>query len=429
MKKQDLLLALLFLPFLLLATALPVRALSNLTEVESVQIQPPGGFRLSLGATYEEERELLDGEEFDNLRVAPVRLRYGLFDDFELALATSYSDNREVDESGLDEEGVEAIEVSGKYRWGPNLAVTAGFRGKGENDVYPFGNDVRQIWANVPFKTPAGPGAIHYEVGYTFASGEAGVGEDYRDHWNWGIGYYFVVSPQLALRSEIVARERTLKGAEDLRDVVVGFDWRPSRYSTYRTQLQFGVDDGSPNYGVGIKFSYDFGDQGPEPEPVREAFRQTPIFGRAAPEPEEHLVVPPAGDEPGVAPPGPLDEAAAREVFAIVDEGLRAFEEEDFQSSSDHFEEAREKDPDNPDVLINLATVYYFMEDYERAAENYQRAVDIEPEEITAMIGLAASKYMLGDQEAALELVEEVLERDPGNEQAEQWLEELQDEE
>ncbi|GEM_PF-2991102 len=406
----------------------PGYALSNLTEVEDVRIQPRGGFRLELGATYEEERELIDDREYNNVRFAPLRLRYGLRDDFEIALGSGYSLNREVEESGLAEEGFEAVEISGKYRWGPNFSISGGYRHGGSNDVYPHGNDNRMVWMNAPFKTPAGPGAIHYEVGYTFADGRTGDDERLRDHWNWGIGYYFVVSPQLALRSEIVARERLLKGGSNHRDVVVGFDWRPTRYSTYRTQLQFGVDDGSPDYGVGIKFSYDFGDQGPEPEPIRDAFRQTPIFGRAAPEPEEHLVVPPAGDEPGVVPPGPLDEAAVREVFAIVDEGLRAFEEEDFQTAAEHFEEAREKDPDNPDVLINLATVYYFLEDYERAAENYQRAVDIEPEEITAMIGLAASKYMLGDQEAALELVEEVLERAPGNEQAEQWLEELQDE-
>ncbi len=402
----------------------PGLASAALDRIEESAIQPRGGWQFNLGVGFEENRELLDDFDYDNWRISPFELRYGIYNNFEIGLSAGYSFNRERDESGIDNDGIEAVEIATKYRWSNNFYISAGARFAGDSDIFPHGNDGTDYWINFPFKTPAGPGAVVYELGYSFRDGETAGGQEYTNGWNFGIGYHFVVSPQLTLRTEIIGRERIFKDSDSLRDLVLGLDWNPHRFSSYRPQVRIGFDDGSPRYSAGIEFNYRFGDQGPEPYPVREVFDRTPIFGRTPAVDERPVVLPGREDWPGVDPPE-LPEDAAREVLALVEAGLEAFFEEDLARAAEKFAGAVGKDPENPDILINLATIYYYQENYRQARSLYQEILQLDPEDESARIGLGAVLYQQGNHAEAQSEFERVLESDPGNRLASQWLERI----
>ncbi len=414
----------LFIPQLLFA------APAGKKGIEEITVQPPGGMQFSFGISYEKERELTKATgKYNNWRISPFEFKYGLSKRFELGVNLDYSSNSSVNNSGLDEQGIEGINLSGKYKWNSSFAISGGVKFSGENNVYPYGNDGSDVWVNFPIKVPSGPGYMIYEIGYTSKTGESQAAE-FNGYFNLGAGYHFVVSPNLTLRSEILGHDETVNKGESFSGLILGMDWKPGRTNVYRPRFTFGVDDGKPDYSFGFEWIYKFGDRGPKPTLVKEKFSRSSWFKKQSgdTEADETVIVPQQENEDNVAPPGkPKSAQTTKKALGLAESGLQAYRNNKLSVAVQKMKKALRYAPDNTEIIANLATIYYYQQKYKKARTHYRRVVELTPRDVTARIGLGAVYYKMEKFDSARKQIEKALEVAPDNERAKKWLKRLED--
>jgi len=171
-------------------------------KIERVDVLSQGQMFMSAGLAYEKNREYM-GNEYDNVRLAPFGLRYGLGDSVEAGGFLSYSSNSANDDGAPDKSGLEGVTFFGKLSINNNFAIQVGGTFLGDDSVAPYANDGLDIFVNVPMQLKLGQGMLYGQFGYRVQGGDY----DGTSYFNYGIGYGKPFSKQLALNVELVGEE------------------------------------------------------------------------------------------------------------------------------------------------------------------------------------------------------------------------------
>jgi tetratricopeptide (TPR) repeat protein len=106
---------------------------------------------------------------------------------------------------------------------------------------------------------------------------------------------------------------------------------------------------------------------------------------------------------------------AGADVQALIDQGLQAAEEDNYEDAVELFGQAVDADPDNARARYNLALAQQNVGDPEGAIATYLRAIQIDPNLIEAYINLGHLYGELGLDEEAAETFKRAIELDAGN--------------
>ncbi len=398
--------------------------------IEPVRVQPAGGMLFSGGLRFEYNRSLHEDAEndYDNYRVFPLHFSYGLVDNFwnfdrlEAGGYVSYVGNM-ADNDAPDEDGLEGVVFYTKGRWTNYIATSVGFKLSGDADVVPYGNDGTDFFLNVPFRIPAGPGRVIGELGYTFKEGEIKEREA-QNYMNYGIGYEFLVDPGFTLRGELAGHRTTIKDGDKMLGFLMGADYRVSETVQLKPGVEFGLDDGSPDYTFALNYEWEFGGAPAERRPLEEEDEILTVL-----EPEEEIEEEPEDRPRLILSPEIEDtdiEVEDREKAAEKgEEALRAFQVGDHRRAVRLFEEALQLVPGEVEYISNLASIHFHRGDLQAAERHYQKAIEIDPEDMPSHLGLGVTYFQLDEQERARKQFERVLELDPDNRQAKQYLNQL----
>ena len=402
-------------------------------EIETVQTQPAGGWKFSIGGAYEYKRGVED-TGYNNLRLEPLSLSYGVIKDLEIGMRLGYSDNSERDGSGIDKSGLEGISLYGKWKYWQNVAVSVGAVVAGSDKVLPYGSDGVDYWINVPVQIRTGPGRVIGEIGY-ISKGEEG----FEDYCNLGAGYIFDVDKNLSFRGGIRNHAKTYETGERALALGLGIIYRWNEQSTFTPRLEMGLKDESPDYAVGLTYSFKFGDRGPRRQPLDETppgwFEE--IGDESGYARQEQFIVPDprprmdAGKERRSDTSVSISKDEGREKISEDDrhrarqlnkEALAAFKSNDIDRTVELFLKALEHDPYNVETRYNLATIYFHRRNYPQALRHYKTAVELRPSDIDSRLGLGATYLRMNRRVAARREFEKVLDIDPSNELARHWL-------
>lgn len=422
------------------------------TKVEYVDIQPSGGWIYEAGFDWETGRTLGESggtsEDYDNIRIIPLSLKYGLNDWIELGGDLGYSSNSEDNSTNNpDEGGFEGITLSSKFKWNQNVATTFELGFMGDDEVYPYSNDGLNFGLNIPMQMSLGPGTLNGELGYTVQSGDAQVGmtvNDRENYLNYGIGYVYEVNRTFGLAGELRGHGETVENGESFLDLVLGVPVRISETSHLKPAFTFGLSDGSPDFALGLDYGMEFGNQQryESAQDSRQGDRlstddRRPYGDQSGQEGQDPLVMPEeeqpsrdgesrAGEQDGqkdrITPPATYDPQKAAE---FAQRGRRAFEQGNYQRAIEQYTEAARLDPGNVEYQSNLGSLHYRQQNYDKSKEHYQKAIQIDPRDYFSHLYLGATHYQLGDDSQAREHFQRVLEIQPGNQQAQDWLNRL----
>jgi TolA-binding protein len=449
------------------------------SQIEPVETQPSGGWLFEAGVNYETGRTLIsdfasEDLSYDNIRLQPFSLTYGLNDWIQFGAGIGYSMNSEDNQFGaVDEGGFEGITLSSRFQWNEYIATSLDIGAAGSDEVYPYSNDGFSASLNFPMQMSLGPGSLHGELGYTLNSGDATLTfctlgtcststSDRENYLNYGIGYVYEVNRTFGLSGEIQGNGATVDAddAERMLNLIIGSPIRITEGSHLKPAFTLGLADGSPDFALGLDYGVTFGtqdryaDESAMETGGREGFGQrrgqtTARAQRQDEQEEDPLVMPQqeqqqqtragqqetqgATDRRAMAPspePGQQQEQTGptynpERAAELAQQGRRAFENGNYQEAIDYYTRAAKNDPTNVEYQSNLGSLHYRQGNYEEARQHYQRAVQIDPRDYFSHLYLGAAHYQLGNTERAREHFNRVLEIQPGNEEAQQWLDQI----
>lgn len=469
-------------------TAVHAQAMTP-TKIESTDVQPSGGWLFESGFDWETGRTLIsdyssggmtDDLEYDNIRIHPLSLKYGITDWIQFGVGTGYSMNSaDNDFNAVDEGGFEGLSFNSKFQWNQNIATTFELGFLGSDEAYPYSNDGFNFGLNIPMQMSLGPGTLNGELGYTIQSGDATITGcvsgvcssstgDREGYINYGIGYVYEVNRTFGLSGELRGHGETVENGESILDLTLGTPIRMTEASHLKPALTLGLSDGSPSFALGLDYGMKFGNQeryesdqtmGSERRGRQQmGQRQRTTSQRNQQQQEEDPLVMPdeqqnqqqgrttnqqqmeqrnqGGQGPITPSASPNQQAGQQEqqtgptynperAAELAQRGRRAFEQGNYQQAIDLYSQAAQNDPTNVEYQSNLGSLHYRQGNYEQAREHYQQAVQIDPRDYFSHLYLGATHYQLGNADQAREHFNRVLEIQPDNEQAQQWLDRL----
>ncbi|MFP4687518.1 MAG: tetratricopeptide repeat protein [bacterium] len=399
-------------------------------HIETIHVQPVGGWKFAVGGSYEHNRGPEEAE-YSSRRLFPVELNYGLFRDFELGVRYGYGDNQERDTSAIDGSGSEGVSLFAKWRYWQNVAAVAGVVVGGEDELLPYGSDGTDYWLNIPFQIPSGPGRVIGEVGYTRKGGEA-----FESYFNFGFGYVFDVDRKLSLRGDIINQAKTYEGGSRSLSIIASLIYNSDRNSSFVPYLEMGLKDGSPDYALGLTYSLKFGDRGPrrqqldemepgwftEVEREKESERQQRLLIPESEVDEENFSLPQDTVPGDPEEQSEISEEDRRRSKELTSAGLDAFRKNEISEAIELFVEALRLNPYNVETRYNIATIHFHRGEYQQSAQHYKTALQLRPDDIDSRLGLGASYLQMNQKEEARRQFEKVLELNPGNQGATHWL-------
>src|SRR5579875_3684883 len=92
----------------------------------------------------------------------------------------------------------------------------------------------------------------------------------------------------------------------------------------------------------------------------------------------------------------------APDVQAMLDQGIKAADDGDYEAAAEAFEKAIDADPSNARARYNLALAQQNLGDLEGAVATYLRAIQLDPTLIEAYINLGHLYSELGLDEESL---------------------------
>lgn len=214
-------------------------------KIERAGVLARGHFEVDAGMAYEMDREYLN-LEYDNFRVAPVGLRYGLGDSAEVGGYFAYSDNSANDHGAPDDSGLEGVTLFGKLAMNDYFSLMGGLTFGGDDDIRPYANDGLDVFVDVPMQRKIGPGLLYGEFGYRVQGGDY----DQTSYFNYGVGYGLPLNKMIGLNLELVGDEAQ-KGTENTLDLVVGCNIVPDSKIRIAPYISFGLYDDSPDVAIG----------------------------------------------------------------------------------------------------------------------------------------------------------------------------------
>jgi len=211
-------------------------------KIERAGVLPRGQAELNAGLALEQDREYL-GLEYNNLRLAPLGVRYGLDDSVELGGFIAYSDNSDDDNGAPDDSGLEGLTLFGKLAVNENFAVQAGITILGDDDIAPYANDGLDLFINIPMQRKIAPGLLYGQFGYRVQGGDF----DNTTYFNYGVGYGLPIDDTLSLNVELVGEEAQ-KGTANTLDLVLGGNLMLGENARMAPYVSFGIYDDSPDW-------------------------------------------------------------------------------------------------------------------------------------------------------------------------------------
>jgi len=103
------------------------------------------------------------------------------------------------------------------------------------------------------------------------------------------------------------------------------------------------------------------------------------------------------------------------DVHTLIERGLTAAEEENYEDAADLFSQAVDVDPSNARARYNLALAQQNLGDLEGAVATYLRAIQLDPNLIEAYINLGHLYGEIGLDEEAVDIFQRAIELDSGN--------------
>ncbi len=219
-------------------------------KMERAGVLPAGSFAIDAGLAFEKGREV-QGLKYDNIRLAPLGVRFGLGDNFELGGFLAFSANSEDNPAGVpDESGLEGLTLFGKVALNPSVAVQFGITVGGDDDIAPYPNDGLDLFINVPMQRRLGPGLLYGQFGYRVQGGDF----DNVTYFNYGVGYGLPLNNQVALNIELVGEENRSPAGFNIAnslDLVLGANITPAENLYIGPYISFGINDASPEVAIG----------------------------------------------------------------------------------------------------------------------------------------------------------------------------------
>lgn len=214
-------------------------------KMERAGVVDRGHFELDAGLAFEQGREV-QGLEYDNVRLAPLGLRYGLGDSAEVGGSIACSDNSSDDAGAPDDSGLEGISLFGKLELNQYFSLQAGVTFWGDDDIAPYPNDGLDLFVNVPMQRKLAGGLLYGQFGYRAQGGEF----DDTSYFNYGIGYGLPLSGKLGVNVELVGEEEH-NGTDNTLDLVLGMSVMAKKGLRIAPYVSFGLYDDSPDVSVG----------------------------------------------------------------------------------------------------------------------------------------------------------------------------------
>ncbi|MCK5836427.1 MAG: VWA domain-containing protein [Desulfobacula sp.] len=115
----------------------------------------------------------------------------------------------------------------------------------------------------------------------------------------------------------------------------------------------------------------------------------------------------------------------AQTVSSSVKQGIKAFDEENYEQAQKHFIDAQLENPENATLYYNIGAAAYMNKEYEQAKKNFMQAAKSEDIQLRqdALYNLANTHYRLGNLDEAIKGYETILKEFPGDLQAKENLE------
>ncbi|MDT8421241.1 MAG: hypothetical protein RQ754_12495 [Desulfuromonadales bacterium] len=217
--------------------------------IEAATVLPEGQAAFDLGLAMELDREVGggNGREYDNLRVAPVALRYGIGSGVEIGAAIGYSDNDAEGLNGPDESGLEGVSLFAKLRLSPDSALRVGLVMAGDDDIAPYPNDGVDVFFNLAVQKPLESGMLFGEVGYRAQGGDL----DMNNYFNYGIGFARPVAGTVGISLELVGEQAQEIGIGNSLDLVLGAGLQLGDGVRLAPYVSVGVNDAGPDLAAG----------------------------------------------------------------------------------------------------------------------------------------------------------------------------------
>lgn len=413
---------------LLLLVSSPLWALRGSPRViEEVTTKEPGIWQLQGGLRFESARTLTeDNQEFDNVRLRNLGVRWGATDFLEIGADFSYSSNS-ADQSVPDESEIERTNLRLKIPWHEFLSssIRVGFGG-GES-VQPYGMEDVSAGINFPFRLPFARGALHGEVGMDFQSGDVkdlgGINAEWDDSVHYGLGYVYDIHPLASMSVELKGRTATAESDsvdfEDLLELNIGSQLHLSNRSRISPELAFGLLEGSPDFAIGVGYEVEFGRRY-EPKDTMDHPLREPRYAPTEREKERERKI--SSTRPPSQTSNQQIDVESGEVERLVEEGRKAFRRGDLSMAIEKFRQAEKQLPSSLIIQSNLASLYFRNEQYIRAREHYRKAIDIDRQDTFSHYYLGLTFYRLGQPTMAKRHLQRVLQLDPNHKGAREWL-------
>ena len=399
--------------------------------IEEVEVKEPGIWQFQGGFRFESSRKLTEqNQEFDNIRLHDVGIRWGMTDFLEIGADFSFSSNS-ADGAYPDQSDVERTNLRLKIPWHDFFSSTIRVGFAEGQDVQPFGGEDVDAGINFPFRFPFAQGQLHGQIGADFQSGDVeglgGSDAEWEDSVRYGLGYVFDVHRLATMSVELDGQTAPADGEnldfEDHLELNIGSQLHLSPKSRLSPHVGFGLLDGSPDFAVGVGYEIEFGR------------RYQPKDTMDKPLPEDRYVRPMNPKKSESAPPTTTRNQRSPEremdvesgqVRSLIEQGRNAFRRGNLNDAIQKFRQAERLAPSSLIIQSNLASLYFRNEQYRRARQHYRNAIDINSNDEFSHYYLGLTYYRLGERERARTQLRRVLRLNPDHEDARRWLERIQ---
>ncbi|MCC5811612.1 MAG: hypothetical protein JJU06_14675 [Ectothiorhodospiraceae bacterium] len=224
-------------------------------QIQRSQLVQPGQAELFGSLAYEISREpFIGGEQrdYDNLRVGPLGMRFGLTQGVEVGGHLTFNSNSGDSSDDPDDSGLEALTGFAKFALMQGMAVEGGIRVAGDDDVGPYPQDGIDFYINLSGEQRiTDRGMIYGEFGLTVQDNDGGGGT----YENWGLGYAHRLNTDVTLNAELVGDAApSVYGAGNHMDLVLGANINVQQSMIFKPFVSVGIYDASPDFALGVGF-------------------------------------------------------------------------------------------------------------------------------------------------------------------------------
>jgi len=221
-------------------------------RIERVSVLSEGELVLDAGLAYEFDREWQD-REYDNFRLAPLGMRYGVTSSIEVGGFLGFSANDRNDSGAPDDSGLEGISIFGKMSLNDFASLQVGLTLAGDDDVHPYPSDEVDLFINLPLQRPLGKGLVYGEFGYTVQGGDL----DDSSYFSYGIGYALPMEDKISLNFEL-AGDESHAGTDNSLDLLLGANFLATERMRLAPFIVIGLFDASPDFAMGSALEFRF---------------------------------------------------------------------------------------------------------------------------------------------------------------------------